>query len=106
MEIGQATRQYGAESRMKTVKCAVQDTAGAEEFIDVREISRRCSLSDKSIRKFIRDDALPHYRNGRSGKILLRWSDFVMCIERRKAQIENDDSLLGILRDMTRKAQR
>lgn len=89
--------------------CAAQATAGTEEFIDVREVSRRCSLSDKSIRKIIRDDALPQYRNGRSGKILLRWSDFVACMERRKTQmVENDDhldNLLGILRDMKEKAR-
>jgi hypothetical protein len=86
--------------------CAAQVIAGTAEFIDVREVSRRCSLSDKSIRKIIKDDALPHYRNGRSGKILLLWSDFVACMERRKAQLENDDSLLSILRDMTKKAKR
>ena len=91
---------------MKTTGCAAQVIAGTEEFIDVREVSRRCSLSDKSIRKIIRDDALPHYRNGRAGKILLRWSDFVACMERRKTQLENDDNLLGILRDMTKKARR
>jgi predicted DNA-binding transcriptional regulator AlpA len=86
--------------------CAAQVIAGSEEFIDVREVSRRCSLSDKSIRKIIKDDALPHFRNGRAGKILLRWSDFVTCMERRKTQLENDDNLLGILRDMTKKARR
>ena len=85
---------------------AVQVIAGTEEFIDVREVSRRCSLSDKSIRKIIRDDALPHFRNGRAGKVLLRWSDFVACMERRKTQLENDDNLLSILRDMTKKARR
>ncbi len=85
---------------------AAQVIAGTEEFIDVREVSRRCSLSDKSIRKIIRDDALPQFRNGRAGKILLRWSDFVACMERRKTQLENDDNLLSILRDMTKKARR
>jgi hypothetical protein len=91
---------------MRTMASAVQVIAGSEEYIDVREVSRRCSLSDKSIRKIIRDDALPHFRNGRSGKILLRWSDFVSCMERRKTQLENDDNLLSILRDMTKKARR
>ncbi len=85
---------------------AVQVIAGTEEFIDVREVSRRCSLSDKSIRKIIRDDALPHFRNGRAGKILLRWSDFVACMERRMAQLINDDNLLDVLRDLKMKARR
>jgi hypothetical protein len=91
---------------MKAMGCAAQATAEMDEYIDVREVSRRCSLSDKSIRKMIRNDALPHYRNGESGKILLRWSDFVACMERRKKQLENDDNLLSILRDMKKKAQR
>jgi hypothetical protein len=91
---------------MKAMGCAAQVIAESEEYIDVREVSRRCSLSDKSIRKIIRSDALPHYRNGRSGKILLLWSDFVACMERRKTQLENDDNLLSILRDMTKKARR
>jgi hypothetical protein len=90
---------------MKAMGCSVQVIAGTEEYIDVREVSRRCSLSDKSIRNIIRNDALPHYRNGKAGKILLRWSDFVMSMERRKTELENDDNLLSILRDMTKKAQ-
>jgi hypothetical protein len=80
---------------MKTIGCAAQVIAGTEEFIDVREVSRRCSPSDKSIQRISRNDALPHFRNGRAGKILLRWSDFVICMERRKTQLENDDNLLG-----------
>ena len=87
--------------------CAAQAIAGTGEYIGVREVSRRCSLSEKSIRKIIRDDALPHYRNGRSGKILFLWSDFVACMERRMTQLKEDDHrLLSVLRDMNRKAQR
>lgn len=88
--------------------CAAQVIAGTEEFIDVREATRRCSLSDKSIRKIISDDVLPHYRNGKAGKILLRWSDFVACMERRRKELleGETDSLLGILGDMKRRARR
>jgi predicted DNA-binding transcriptional regulator AlpA len=46
-------------------------------FVTVREVARRSSMSEKSIRNFIRSNALPHYRNTGSGKIWLRWSEFI-----------------------------
>jgi hypothetical protein len=75
-----------------------------EGFITIREVARRSSMSEKSIRNFIRNDALPHYRNSKSGKIWLRWKEFVEWMERRRIELKKDDCLLNILRDMTRKA--
>jgi hypothetical protein len=46
------------------------------EFISVRDVARRSSMSEKIIREIIRNDALPHYRRSTSGKIFIRWSDF------------------------------
>ena len=74
----------------------------SDGFICIREVARRSSMSEKSIRNFIRNDALPHYRNSRSGKIWLRWSEFVEWMERRRIEYKHDDCLLGILRDMTK----
>ena len=71
-----------------------------DDYIGIREAARRASMSEKTIRKLIRNDALPHYRGGRSGKILLRWADFVEWMERRKIILKHDDRLLSILRDM------
>jgi len=70
------------------------------ESISVREAARRSSMSEKSIRSYIRNDALPHWRNSKSGKIWLRWADFVAWMERRRIELRHDDGLLGILRDM------
>ena len=72
--------------------------SGTEDYLTIREIARRSSMSEKSIRNIIRNDALPHYRNGGSGKILLRWPDFVAWMERRKVQLKHDDHLLRILK--------
>ena len=62
-------------------------------------------MSEKSIRNFIKNDALPHYRNSRSGKIWLRWTEFVEWMERRRIEFKHDDSLLSILRDMNMNAR-
>ncbi len=77
-----------------------------EGYITVREVARRSSMSEKSIRNFIRNDALPHYRNSRSGKIWLRWIEFVEWMERRRIELKHDDNLLSILRDMNAKGKR
>lgn len=57
-------------------------------------------MSEKIIRSFIRNGALPHYRNSGSGKIWLRWREFVEWMERRRIELKRDDFLLSILRDM------
>ena len=81
-----------------------QPRIGSEDegYITVREVSRRSSMSEKSIRNFIRNDALPHYRNSRSGKIWLRWIEFVEWMEHRRIELKTDDFLLSILRDMAK----
>ena len=72
------------------------------EFISIREASRRSSMSEKTIRNFIRHDALPHWRNSKTGKIWVRWTDFVAWMERRKIELRHDDGLLEILKGMTK----
>ena len=74
-------------------------------YIGIREVARRSSMSEKSIRNFIRNDALPHYRRSAAGKILIRWSEFVEWMERRRIELKHDDSLLGILRDLKAKGR-
>jgi predicted DNA-binding transcriptional regulator AlpA len=78
----------------------------ADGFVSIRDVARRTSMSEKSVRNIIRDEALPHYRRSRSGKIWLRWTDFAEWMERRRIELKRDDSLLDILRDMARKAPR
>jgi predicted DNA-binding transcriptional regulator AlpA len=77
-----------------------------EGYITIREVARRSSMSEKNIRNFIRNDALPHYRNSKSGKIWMRWIEFVDWMERRRIELKHDDNLLSILRDMNMKGKR
>ena len=77
-----------------------------EGYITVREVAKRSSMSEKSIRNFIKNDALPHYRNSKSGKIWLRWSEFIEWMERRRIELKKDDCLLNILRDMNMRGKR
>ena len=77
-----------------------------EGYITIREVARRSSMSEKSIRNFIRNDGLPHYRNSKSGKIWLRWAEFQGWMERRRIELKSDDNLLSILRDMNMKGKR
>ena len=80
------------------MKAKVED----DGYVTVREVARRSSMSERSIRNFIRNDALPHYRNSRSGKIWLRWIEFVEWMEHRRIELKTDDFLLSILRDMAK----
>jgi predicted DNA-binding transcriptional regulator AlpA len=98
--IARTTRHIRAEFQMNGTACATATIPETDNYISVREVARRSSMSEKSIRNFIRNDALPHYRNSRSGKIWLRWIEFVAWMERRRIELKQDDSLLGILRDM------
>jgi predicted DNA-binding transcriptional regulator AlpA len=91
---------FAASAISSQPRIALED----EGYITVREVARRSSMSEKSVRNFIRNDALPHYRNSGSGKIWLRWIEFVEWMERRRIELKHDDHLLSILRDM-RKAK-
>ena len=77
-------------------------TGDMSEYISLKEVARRSSMSEKSIRNFIRNGALPHYRNSTTGKIWLRWIEFTAWMERRRIELRQDDGLLGVLRDMKR----
>jgi len=92
---------------MKAGGCATSAISGQpgtvpedDGYLSVRDVARRSSMCERSIRSLIRNDALPHYRFSRSGKIWLRWSEFVGWMERRRIELKQDDCLLGILRDM------
>jgi hypothetical protein len=98
VEIDLATRHIGAEFRMGTTACATMREN--KDYVSVREAAWRSSMSEKTIRNIIRNDALPHYRNGGFGKILLRWPDFVAWMERQRIQLMHDGHLLGILKKM------
>jgi hypothetical protein len=75
-------------------------------FVGLREAARRSSMSEKTIRNFIRNDALPHWRNSKSGKIWIRWAEFMAWMERRRIELKRDDDLLSILRGMNARGKR
>jgi predicted DNA-binding transcriptional regulator AlpA len=89
-----------------TISNALNSFPESEVFVSIREVSRRSSMSEKTIRNLIRNDALPHYRNSKSGKIWLRWIEFVEWMERRRIELKHDDNFLSILRDMNMKGKR
>ncbi len=97
---------------MKAMGCATavsnepRAVSETDDYITVRDVARRSSMSEKSIRDIIRNDALPHYRRSVSGKILVRWSDFEAWMERRRIELKHDDDLLSILRDMKSRGRR
>ncbi len=60
------------------------------EYVTIKDIALRASLSEKTVRKFIRRGEIPYYRPDPRGKILIRWSDFETWIESRRVRIEAD----------------
>jgi excisionase family DNA binding protein len=60
------------------------------EYVTIKDIAVRASLSEKTVRKFVRRGEIPYYRPDPRGKILIRWSDFEAWIESRRVRIEAD----------------
>ena len=60
------------------------------EYVTIKDIAVRASLSEKTVRKFVRRGEFPYYRPDPRGKILIRWSDFEAWIESRRVRIEAD----------------
>ncbi len=95
-----------AMSRATAISNEPRAVSESDDYITVRDVARRSSMSEKSIRDIIRNDALPHYRRSAFGKILVRWGDFEAWMERRRIELKHDDCLLGILRDMKSRGRR
>ena len=60
------------------------------DYVTLKVLSQKSSLSERTLRKFIRCRELPHYRPDPKGKILIRLSDFYAWIESRRIQVEKD----------------
>ena len=60
------------------------------EYVTIKDIALRASLSEKTVRKFIKRGEIPCYRPHPRGKMLIRWSDFEVWIESRRVRIEAD----------------
>ena len=60
------------------------------EYVTIKDLALRASMSEKTVRKFIKRGEIPHYRPDPKGKMLIRWSDFEVWIESRRVRIEAD----------------
>jgi excisionase family DNA binding protein len=58
------------------------------DYVTIKVLAQRSSLSERTLRRFIQCKELPHYRPDPKGKILVRLSDFNAWIESR--QVEKD----------------
>jgi excisionase family DNA binding protein len=60
------------------------------DYVTIKVLAQRSSLSERTLRRFIRCKELPHYRPDPNGKILVRFSDFNAWIESRRINVEKD----------------
>jgi excisionase family DNA binding protein len=60
------------------------------EYITIKELAQRLSLSEKTVRRVLRRGELPHYRLHPRGKMLVRWSECEAWIEARRVAIDQD----------------
>jgi len=67
-----------------------------EEYLDLKKLSNRVSLSVRTLRDYLKDSyhPLPHYKL--AGKILIFWPDFKEWIVRYRTEGEIDiDSIVS-----------
>lgn len=67
------------------------------EYVTIKELAKRSSMSEKTVSKLIKRGAFPHYRPDPRGKILIRWSEFEAWMESRRIQMGNDADAIEIL---------
>ena len=60
------------------------------DYVTIKVLAQRSSLSERTLRRFIRCREFPHYRPDPKGKILIRLADFDAWIESRRIQMEQD----------------
>ncbi len=67
-----------------------------DRYFTLRQTAHRASMCERTLRKYLPE--IPHHRIGR--KILILWSNFVKWMDSRKVEIQRDDVVMGILREM------
>ena len=67
------------------------------EYVTIKELAKRTSMSERTISKLIKHGEFPHYRPDPKGKILIRWSEFEAWMESRRIQMESDADAREIL---------
>lgn len=74
-----------------------------KDYQTIKEIADRTGVSDKTVRRILRDAGIPHaWSGGRTGqgKIIVRWSDWEDGMQRRMVQIKADSDVMDILEEM------
>ena len=67
-----------------------------ERYIDLRELSRRTSLSARTLRARVLDSGMPAYRIG--GKLLFRWAEVEAWIDAHRVKpLDVDDVANGVV---------
>lgn len=69
------------------------------DYVTIREAAGRLRISERTLRKYLKDGDLPCYRaTGRpKGKILLRWADVDSWLERHRVQARADEDVKAVL---------
>jgi hypothetical protein len=73
-----------------------------DNFLSLSVLAKASSLSTKTLRAYLSDPihALPHYRPG--GKVIVRWSEFLLWLQRYKgcAEVDIDTVMQEIVNDL------
>ncbi len=69
------------------------------EYVTIRELSARFSLSERTIRGLINEHGLEHHRTKPRGKILIKLANFQAYMESTKQQLNQDSVVAEILRE-------
>ena len=70
------------------------------EYLTLRDIAARASMSERTIRKHLRH--IPHRRLSRRGKVWIKWSDFERWLDSVRAGVRQDEDVMEVLRDLAR----
>ena len=79
-----------------------------DRYLDLKRLSERSCLGVSTLRGYIRDLGLPHYRlpgsGGKTGKIVVRWTEFNQWMTRFASNRQQEISDLAgrILEDFNR----
>jgi hypothetical protein len=72
------------------------------EYLKLSEISRRSSISVRTLKKHLHEIA--HYRSTPASPILIRWSDFQNWMDKRRRDAQDDPDVQAILEKISQVA--
>lgn len=72
------------------------------EYMKLSEISRRSSISVRTIKKHINE--ITHYRSTPRSPILVRWCDFQAWMDKRRQDAHEDPDVQAILEKISQVA--